>query len=401
MTLLQPRFLLSALKRWRVNRAQALLSTLGVMAGVSGLVVVVALGDGAARELRAALGSLGAGSVILRDSAAEPAEGLLQQRHGARIEDLAGDTLRRASMARFSRAPVNSAQARLDNIQIIATDRQYLPIFRLSLYAGRFLTEHDVARGQRVCILSWDLARTLFPNGQVIGRQVRIGSDWYRVVGWLASESRELPRLDALNLSERSRSVYIPLERALTPGMETHVDEIVLQFENESTLASALQLIKRIVAADAREGGIDYIVPLELLRQKQAVQQLFQYFLLGVAALMLTVGGIGIMNMMMVNVISRRSEIGLRLAVGATRRDITAQFVTESLVIATGGGVLGILAGYLIATLVDWTSQWPIAYSPEAALIGFAVSVTVGVVFGSYPALQAASVSPLQSLNRL
>jgi len=401
MQLIQVRYILPAIKLWRMNSAQALLSMLGVIAGVSGLVIVVALGDGASRELELALGSLGAGSVIVRSTAESSDQSILHGGHTPRIHKLLGQSLIRSAELRNRQLSVSSSARQIEAARVLSTDRNYQLIYKLSLYAGRFISEHDLRNHQRVCVLSWEVARLLFPNGQVLGQQLQIGGDLFKVVGWLAPSARNIPQLDALNVADLDQVVYIPLEHNGVTLDKTPLDEIVLQFNSENNMSTALNVLERVIAPQADVKTIEFIVPIQLLRQKQQLQQLFQYVLLGIAALMLTVGGVGIMNIMMVNVISRRPEIGLRLAIGATRRDIIAQFVTESLVIAVTGGCAGVAFGFLVSALIDWSTTWPIAYNFAAALIGFAVSVTVGVVFGSYPALQAALVSPVQSLNKL
>lgn len=398
-------FLRSSLQLWRKRRLQAMLSTLGIIAGVAGLVLVIALGQGAGRELQAALGSLGAGSVIIRAKAEGNSSLMLS--HRDRINALLHEAAPVQAPVRFATHAVASSEQRADAIRIIATDRHYPALYPLQLHSGRFLADYDLVHGQAVCVLGWELGRMLFPRGQVLGQQVRIGNRWYRVVGWLKPSALDLP---ALGLSEPDRSAYIPLGSLgvgadSSAANQTGLDELTLRFPREQQLAEGLKVIKRILdggdsSADG-EAGVEYVIPVEVLRQQQKVQQLVRYGLLGVALLMLGVGGIGIMNVMMVSVLSRRAEIGLRRAVGATRQHILAQFVTESLVVAVAGGVLGVVAGFLLSTAIDAVTQWPVDFSPLAALAGFMVSVVIGIVFGTYPALQAASVSPIQALNDL
>ena len=414
LTLTGLHFLRSSLQLWLKRRLQGLLSTLGIIAGVAGLVLVIALGQGAGRQLQQALGSLGAGSVIIRAKA--EGDSSLALSHRDRIAALFSAAAPLQAPVRYASQSVASSEQRVDAIRIIATDRHYPALYPLQLHSGRFLADYDLVHRQPVCVLGWELGRMLFPRGQVLGQQVRIGSRWFRVVGWLKPAALDLP---SLGLSEPDRSAYIPLG-TLAQGADdatvNALDELTLRFPREAQLAQGLKVVKRIVdgtdingtdinghgiKGSGAQAGVEYVIPVEVLRQKQKVQQLVRYALLGVAGLMLVVGGIGIMNVMMVSVLSRRAEIGLRRAVGATREHILVQFVTESLVVAVAGGLLGVVAGLVLSLSIEALTRWPVDFSPLAAVAGFAVSVVIGIVFGTYPALQAASVSPIEALNDL
>lgn len=391
--------LLNAVKLWSNYRSQAVLSALGVIAGVAGVVIVVAVGGGAKKELDAAMGTLGAGAVLVRNAAENTENHQLTIDFVDRIQSLLSPAIETTAMVQTATLGAITQQAEIRELRVMATEGSYRSIFRLDLYGGRFIADHDIRSGQKVCVVSWEAARRLFPNGQVLGQQIKLANAWYTVVGWLQPGANKLPRLNALNLSDINLRVYTPL-RLATVRSRTPLDEVVVQFNTETVMSGSLELLQRVVSRDSDEPGVELIVPIELLRQQQAMQNLFQYFLLGVAALMLAVGGVGIMNTMMLNVITRRPEIGLRVAVGATRQDIVMQFVSESLVLATAAGIVGVILGFLIAGIIDLSTSWSMAYDPAAAWLGFTVAVTVGAIFGGYPALQAASVSPIESLRK-
>ncbi|HLS97751.1 MAG: ABC transporter permease [Porticoccaceae bacterium] len=399
MNLRPPALLVAALQLWRKRRLQALLSTLGIAAGVAGLVLAAALGEGARREMEAALGGLGAGTLVVRhrsDAGGEP----LTTVHQRRIVRLLGRELEGLAPLTASTLPVRGADARLDAVRVLATDRHYAALVPLPLRAGRFLADRDVAAGERVCVLGWELGRRLFPRGQVVGEPLSIAGEWFRVVGWLQPGALRLPGLGTLGLGGADQSLYVPLGALGYPG-DGELDELLVRLHRGEALQPAMAAVRRVLAAGPGGKGVaaELIVPVEVLRQKHRLQRLFRSALLGVAGLMLAVGGIGIMNVMMVSVSARRAEIGLRRAVGATRRHILVQFLTESLVIAVAGGLAGIALGWGLALAVDLASPWTLAFSPGAALLGFAVSALAGVLFGTYPALRAAALSPVAALN--
>lgn len=393
------RFVAPALQLWSKRRLQAVLSTLGITVGVTGLILVAAIGEGANRELRAALGALGSGTLVVRSTAELPAESALTRQRLAAVERLAGGSLETSVPVRKGLWQAHANQSHLDNVRVTGTSRAFGEFLGRSLHGGRFLADHDVVAGSRVCVLGWEAGKALFPRGQVVGQQVRIGTQWFKVVGWLGDTAQRMPRLESLDMDELGHAIYVPYTASLFADRGASLDEVLLRFPDEGRMMSGLQLVKRTLALTSTEPAVEYIIPIELLRHKQRVQQLFRYFLLGIAAILLLVGGVGMMNIMLFNVISRRAEIGLRRAIGATRSDIIAQFVTESMVISLAGGCAGILLGLVGAAILDQYTDWQIAFSGSAALLGFTASVLIGALFGSYPALQAASVSPVQSLR--
>ncbi|MFA5630903.1 MAG: ABC transporter permease [Porticoccaceae bacterium] len=382
---------------WRKHRLQALLSTLGIIAGISGLVLVIALAEGAREEMDNTLTKLGSGTLIVKST-----EDGASPLHGARAESLTrllGSHLHLLAPIKTLTTPVSNDEILIDAVRVTGTTRDYREIFSLQLHQGRFLVDLDLERRQRVCVLGWELGRSLFPRREVLGSELRIGSEWYLVVGWLKPGAVDLTTLKSLGLSHYDQSVYVPVTTLVETSLRVPLSELALRFRDERQLGDALDLVRRTIEHDSAQGVVEYLMPVELLKQRQRVQGIFQYLLLGIAGLMLVVGGIGVMNIMLVNVANRRAEIGLRRAVGATRTDILAQFLTESLVVTLVGGACGVVAGFALILIAQWWSNWPMVFSPRAALIGFSVSLLIGVAFGTYPALQAVKITPVRALN--
>lgn len=385
-------YLHQALSNWRKKRTQVLLSSLGVMAGVSGLVLVIALGEGAGRELKQALGTLGTGTVFVRESGDTD---LLTTEREQVVADLLSDQLITTATLSRDKSRVTSRDSDQTNVSVLYATPRIKQLYKLNTYLGRFISEHDMRTRNPVCVLGADIGKSLYPRGQLLGQSLRVGQTWCSVVGLLHSTSASIPKLKSLNLSDLDQTVFV------AAADRQRVDEMIVQFTDEQTMINSLSTLKRILELRQREESLSYLIPVELLRQKQNLQRLFQFLLLGAAAIMLIVGGIGIMNTMMINVMSRQSEIGLRRAIGAQRRDITIQFLTESMIIAVIGGSAGIVLGFLGSVSVDQLTSISMVFDSSAAIMGFIASVTVGVVFGSYPAIQAAGVSPVQALNEL
>jgi len=395
------RYFISAARMWRHHRLQALLSVLGVVAGVGGLVTVMAIGQGAQRELERAINLLGAGTMVVKSIVDDERDSFITMERAQAVHRILGNELR-------SLVPISTFQRNLlagdryvDDVKVIGTDRDYENAYLLRLHRGRFITWFDIERTERVCVLGWALARELFPQGQPVGQQVRLGRHWYMVVGWLQPKIQTDVEISNFELPDIDRTAYVPITTIAADRSQIPLDELVLKFAAEADMIKASGAVQRILEFDTEGAAFEYTMPIELLRQKLRMQLVIQYLLGGVTVIMLFVGGIGIMNIMLVNVIRRRPEIGLRRAVGATRRDILTQFVTESTLVAIAGGIAGILAGTLTAFGIAVLFNWPVAVGAGTLTLGLIVSAIVGICFGSYPAMQAASVTPIKTLNEL
>ncbi|MFQ5634941.1 MAG: ABC transporter permease [Gammaproteobacteria bacterium] len=401
MNTLRWRYVVSALRMWRHHRLQALLSVLGVIAGVSGLVTVMAVGQGAQRELQRAIGLLGAGTMVVRSIVEHERDAGITVDRVQAVRRIFGSELRSLVPISTVQRDLLAGDRYLEGVKVIGTDRDYEDAFRLRLHRGRFITWFDIERAERVCVLGWSLARELFPQGQPVGRQVRVGRDWYTVVGWLQADARADVDIGDFDLPDVDRAVYVPVTTVGGAAGRISLDELVLSFADEADMIRASGAVQRILEFDADGAAFEYTMPIELLRQKLRMQRVIRYLLGGITAVMLAVGGIGIMNIMLVNVIRRRPEIGLRRAVGATRRDILTQFVTESTLVAVAGGVAGTIVGAVAAFGVSAMFDWPVVVGAGTLGLGLLVSAVVGICFGSYPAMQAASVTPIRTLNQL
>ena len=384
----------SALQVWRHHRVQAVLAVLGVVAGVSGLVTVVAIGEGARREFNEAIGLMGGGTLVVRSSGAA-----LPMERVAAVKRILGTDLNQVVPVASAQTAAQSGSARVDGVRIVETARDYLEAQRLDIYDGRFISWYDQENDARVCVLGWELGRRLFPRGGAVGQQVRLGEQIFTVVGWLAPMQRSDIELGGLDLPEMDQVAYVPLAAGGLATSRASLDELILRFEDEADMLRASGAVQRILEFDAQGTAFEYIVPVEMLRQKYHLQTVVGLLLMGTTVVMLVVGGIGIMNTMLMTVLRRRPEIGLRMAFGARRRDIIEQFVTESALVAALGGVVGLVVGSVIAQLVGWQLGWPVSIGFSAGVAGLLAALAVGVLAGAYPAMQAAAVQPIRTLN--
>ena len=400
VNILQWRYLVSAARMWRHHRLQAALSVLGIVAGVSGLVTVMAVGQGARAELERAIGLLGAGTMVVKSIVDSESDSRITMDRVQAVHRILGKELRTLVPVSTYQRGVMAGERHLSDVKIIGTGRDYEAAYQLRLHRGRFITWFDIERTERVCVLGWNLARELFPQGKPVGQRIRIGREWFTVVGWLSPKNQPDIEISGFDLPDVDRAAYVPITTITPSRQRIPLDELVLNFADEADMIKASGAVQRILEFDANGATFEYTMPIELLRQKLRMQRIIQYLLGGMTGIMLLVGGIGIMNVMLVNVVRRRPEIGLRRAVGASRVNILAQFVTESTLVALAGGIAGILVGIFGAWGLSQMLGWPIMVGFGTFALALIVSGIVGICFGSYPAVQAASVTPIKTLNQ-
>jgi putative ABC transport system permease protein len=303
-----------------------------------------------------------------------------------------------------SLAPVRTASEQVANGErraeatILATTPSFARTEELALAGGRFVADADVSDAKRVIVLGHELSELLFPYDEPVGSGVRIGGEWYSVVG--ALEPRELSRqggrMSGRNLN---RVAFVPL--SCMPRERGLVDEIAVRIDDAGKVRDSARLIESVVRRRHR-GALDFelVVPQELLAGYERARFQFNVVVGAVAALSLLVGGIGIMNIMLANVSERVREIGIRRSLGASREDITRQFLAEALMLTVVGGVAGIALGFALALGISSYAGWPTAVSLRAIAAALVLAAATGIGFGLYPAIQAARSSPVEALRR-
>jgi putative ABC transport system permease protein len=291
---------------------------------------------------------------------------------------------------------VVAAQEREEAV-LVATTPSFARTEEIVIAEGRFLSDADLKDRKRVVVLGDDLSRSLFPYRDAVGQRVRIGGEWFSVVGTL--EPRERARRDRRQGSrDVNRIAFAPLTSF--PAPHDAVDEIAISIVNADEVSSSARLIDSVLERRHR-GARDYqlVVPQQLLAGYQRARFQFNVVVGSVAAISLLVGGIGIMNIMLANVSERTREIGIRRALGASRADVVRQFLSEAVLLTGVGGAAGILLGVLASLAVARFAGWATSTSALALLAAFALATATGLSFGIYPAWQAASKNPVEALR--
>jgi len=270
---------------------------------------------------------------------------------------------------------------------------------------GRLLDEADNAASVAVCVLGETAKIGIFGYGPAVGKFVKVNETWLEVVGVLQPQLMSGGQTSG-SAQDLNNVIFIPVNafqyRFWDPmsSMRDELDGVEIRLRSDADSLEAAKIVTGVLRSTHR-GVEDFTVtiPAALLAQQKRTQTIFTYVMVAIAGISLLVGGIGIMNIVLATVMERTREIGIRRATGARRFDIVRQFLTESVLISVGGGLLGIGCGYGLAWLIARTAAWKTIVTIPSVAIAFGVSVAVGVVFGIYPALKAARVDPIQALR--
>jgi putative ABC transport system permease protein len=387
----------------RLHKLRSSLSILGVVFGVAAVVAMSSVGEGARRETLAQVSSLGIDTVTVRPRPKEPGPKAPPALPAAAALSLGRVVpgVRTVAPLRVAEVPAE-AGGRTAAVIAIGTTPAYRDASRLEIASGRFLAALDVADRKRVAVLGASVARALFPVGDPLGEMLRLGGDWYQVVGVLEGRASPRGRGSAIRGRDLNRSVLVPLP-ALDRGADRTadgVDEIVFRVSSPEAVVRAAALAEAVVRRASGEEALEVIVPREILRQRERTQRVFDVVTGAVAAISLLVGGIGIMNIMLASVAERTREVGVRRALGARRRDVAAQFLVESSLLTVAGGVLGTVLGLVGAALIQVFAGWPTAVDPLMLAAALLVAFAVGIGFGFYPAWHAAGLDPVEALRQ-
>jgi putative ABC transport system permease protein len=269
---------------------------------------------------------------------------------------------------------------------------------------GRFITRFDLADIKNVCILGSEVKQALFGYRNALDATIRIGDEWFTVVGVMESKVVREGKATAIKVRNLNRDVYIPIATAISRfpsvGDPRAVGEIAVRVARSEDVSATAHRIQEVLQQTHR-GIEDYevMIPEELLAQAQQTQRIFNIVMGSIAGISLLVGGIGIMNIMLANVSERTREIGIRRAIGATKWDILGQFLIETVLICLAGGTIGILLGFGMAKAITLYAKWETGFTVTSVIIAFGTSASVGLVFGLFPARRAAQLDPIQALR--
>jgi putative ABC transport system permease protein len=378
----------------RANRLRSGLTMLGVVIGVTSVVLLVAIGSGARDEVTSGIESLGSNILFVAPGdfsfGSAPSLSRLTLEDVRRIGDAVGDPDRvAATVASGELARVGPRRAR---INLNGTNETLPLVFDREIARGSFFTSADVAVRRRVAVLGADPAETLFPDRDPLGKFVTIGGVRFRVIGVLGRVGTTLG-------VDRNQETFIPVTAAQRLFGVNRVDGIAVKAFSPGDIPDEQRIIRQVVERAHPDQDFQVLTQGDILGVVGKVLSILTIVLASIAGISLLVGGVGVMNIMLVSVSERTREIGLRKAVGARTRDVLRQFLLEAVALTVSGGAIGIVLGIAVAVVVGRLSPVPAAITGWSVALAFGVSVAVGVFFGVYPARKAARMEPIAALR--
>jgi putative ABC transport system permease protein len=396
------------------HKLRSLLTMLGMIFGVGAVISMLSIGAGARQEALSFIELLGVNNIIVEAKESSNFEELQKVRKlspGLTFKDV------RALQNNLPQVELVSARKRFKPGKIFPAESQDLPrvfgvmpefleIASLRLVAGRFFDAEEQAGGVPVAVLGESAKRALFGYRVAVGRYIKVNDLWLRVIGVLNSQTTYQTEVEGVQVEDRNHLIYVPLNTCLYRMSDSQsfykdeIDGIYLKVRDSAQSVATSDAVRAILNATHRAAGdFSVIVPAGLLEEQRRTQLIFNFVMVAIAGISLLVGGIGIMNIMLATVLERTHEIGIRRAIGARRRDIVRQFLMEAVLISIVGGLLGIGFGFSLSRLIAWTAGWSTIVSPASIFLAFSVSVSVGLIFGLYPARKAALLDPIEAIR--
>ena len=426
------------------NKVRTVLTALGIIFGVAAVIAMLAIGNGAKKELLEQMKLIGVNNIIItpkvKKGNSSPIEEEANKKEQSDKSDLSpGLSLQDAEAIQRIIPTVKAISPEVSSEQTIiykknslvgeftGVSHSFFDVYNLELEEGRFFNSFHYKKGDQVCIIGHNVAVKLFPTEKAIGKKIKCGNLWLKVVGVLKNRMLDDEQIKNLQIDNFNLNVYTPLQTALlryndrsvingsrlnkggrgrgndeevVSSNRNQLDKLIVQIDKSENISSSLELLHRLLKRrHAKAEDFTITVPELLLKQEQKTKNIFNIVLAAIASISLIVGGIGIMNIMLASVLERIREIGLRRAIGAKKEDVVLQFIAEATIISVSGGVLGIILGVTIAQLIEQFTEISTIISGFSIFISFFVSVGVGVAFGYMPAKKAALQDPVTSLR--
>lgn len=429
------------------NQLRSLLTALGIIFGVAAVITMLAIGKGAQQEILEQIKMVGVNNIIvtpiIETSSGEDSEasgetqkkkfspGLTMQDVEAILEVI--PTVRTASPEITLNSNVIKEGKRA-SAKLLGVSTTYFEIFNLPIEEGTFFNEYQEENGIPVCVIGANIKNKFFSKENAIGKYIKFDKVWLKVIGVLEKDEVTLTRFENIGVNVMNDNIYVPVKtmlmryqnRALvgtrikgstnvwrrgpmitafgsandSESNYNQLDRIIVQVNESSELSPSTDLLARLLLRRHEEvKDFEITVPELLLKQEQRTKDIFNIVLGAIASISLLVGGIGIMNIMFASVMERIKEIGTRLAIGAQKRDIVVQFLAEAVLISVSGGLVGVIIGVLASWLITNFADIATIVTPISVIISFAVSASVGVIFGYSPAKRASERDPIESLR--
>jgi len=429
------------------NQMRSILTALGIIFGVAAVITMLAIGKGAQKEILDQIKMVGVNNIIvtpiIEAANGEDSEGAgetQKKKFSPGLTMLDVEAILEVIPTVHTASPeitLNSnviKEGKRASAKLLGVSTSYFEIFNLPIEEGTFFNDYQEENGIPVCVIGANIKNKFFSKENAIGKYIKFDKVWLKVIGVLEKNEVTLTRFENIGVNVMNDNIYVPVKtmllryqnRALVgtrvkgsanvfrrgpmiaafgsandnESNYNQLDRIIVQVNESSELSPSTDLLARLLLRRHEEvKDFEITVPELLLKQEQRTKDIFNIVLGAIASISLLVGGIGIMNIMFASVMERIKEIGTRLAIGAQKRDIVVQFLAEAVLISVSGGLVGVIIGVLASWLITNFADIATIVTPISVIISFAVSASVGVIFGYSPAKRASERDPIESLR--
>jgi putative ABC transport system permease protein len=396
------------------HKLRSLLTMLGMIFGVGAVVAMLSITAGAQKEMLSFIDQLGVNNIIIESREAvdqnelqtvrATSPGLTFRDYRAISQNVSG-LVAITPRKRFKPQRVLPKTAQ-EPPQLIGVLPNFVEINSLKLVAGRFFTEEENRDSAPVCVLGETAKVNLLGYDDAIGKYVKVNDTWLQVVGVLTPQAGSDSDTEGAQTANRNNMVISPLNTVMrrfednTSYLKDEIDGIYMKVQPTVDSIETSNVVSAILSATHKDAGdFTVIVPAGLLEERRRTGFIFNIVMICIAGISLLVGGIGIMNIMLATVLERTREIGIRRAIGARQGDIVRQFLTEAVMISIVGGLIGIGFGFSLSRIIASAAGWSTVVTTSSILVAFGVSVFIGLLFGIYPAVQAAKLDPIEAIR--
>ena len=396
------------------HKLRSLLTMLGMIFGVGAVVAMLSITAGAQKEMMSFIDQLGVNNIIVEAHEALDRNELQTVRAispGLSFRDFRAISENVSGLVAITPRKRFKPQKLLPKTaseppQLIGVLPNYMEINSLKLTEGRFFTEDENRSSAPVCVLGESTKVNLLGYDPAVGKYIKVNDTWLQVIGVLTPQATGDSDVEGAQAANRNNLVIAPLNTVMrrfednTSYLKDEIDGIYMKVGPNIDSIETSNVVRAILTATHKDAGdFTVIVPAGLLEQRKQTQMIFNIVMICIAGISLLVGGIGIMNIMLATVLERTREIGIRRAIGARQADIVRQFLTEAVLISIAGGLIGIVFGFTLSKIIASAAGWSTLVTGSSIGVAFGVSVFIGLLFGIYPAVQAAKLDPIEAIR--
>ncbi len=433
------------------NKVRTLLTSLGIIFGVAAVITMLAIGNGAEKEILAQLELVGVNNIVItpipdekeNENQEEETEngGINAKRFSKGLDMLDANSILNHIPSVKTVSPEIILETyvikkgRQNPVKLIGVSLDFFATSNINIESGKNFTRAQANKSLPVCIIGKKIEKKLFTGESAIGKQIKVKDVWLQVVGVIEEKFISENAQENLGIRDLNQDVYVPIKtflvrykdrkiisdkplnlgggvtiinngnqqgpkKRIPRGNYHQIDKLTVQVNNSSELNATADVLSRMLKR-RHNGMLDFeiSIPIQLLKQQQKTKQIFNIVLSIIAGISLLIGGIGIMNIMLASVLERTKEIGIIRAIGATQEDVILQFLTESVLVSIGGGIIGIALGVLSSYILEISTGIETILSLSSILLSFFVATLIGLIFGIAPARSAANKSPIEAIR--